>query len=130
MTTVPAPEVLAEVFGAIGHALELNIIEAHRRYGALAIADIDLFPDVIAAVKWAVSADRPRALALVQDALTNAAAVDDGPTLARAALALSFGLTQPVGTSGPWTTQETDRLINAAMVTSWRPGTTTPEIDQ
>lgn len=110
-----------EVFGAIGHALELNLVDAHRRHGAAFATDYDPYPDVVAALKWAHATDEEAARTLVQDALTNAAAVDDGPTLERATLALTHGLTQPVGRSGAWTTALAERFICAALIASWGP---------
>lgn len=122
--TVPA-----EVFGAIGHALELNLVDVHRRHGPAAATDYDLYPNVVAAVKWAHAVDEEAARTLVQDALTNAAAVDDGPTLERATLALTHGLTQPVGRYGAWAVDLAERFICAALIASWshRPADPAPE---
>lgn len=110
-----------EVLGAIRHALELNLVEANRRYGAAVTTDYDLYPDVVAAVKWVYGLDDLAAVALAQDALTNAASVDDGPSLVRASLALSHGLTQDVGQSGPWPSEAADLFVSAALVGAWKP---------
>lgn len=121
MRNQPTVAVPPEVLGAIRHALELNLVDANRRYGAAVTVDYDLYPDVVAAVKWVHALDDRAALALVQDALTNAAAVDDGPSLVRATLALSHGLTQPVGQSGAWTTELAEHFVSAALIASWKP---------
>lgn len=127
MKKQPTAAVPSEVLGAIRHALELNLVDANRRYGAAVTTDYDLYPDVVAAVKWVHSLDDRAALALVQDALTNAAAVADGPSLVRATLALSHGLTQSVGQCGAWTVAHAERFVGAALVASWGPSHSAPK---
>lgn len=121
-----------EVLGALRHALQLNLVDAHRRYvTAAATGEYDLHPDVIAAVKWVHALDDGAALTLIQDALTNAAADTDGPSLVRATLALSYGLTQPVGQGDPWTTEHAEHFVRAALIASWpRPAGSTGEGDR
>ncbi len=82
-------------------------------------------------MKWVHATDEEAALALVQDGLTNASAVDDGPSLSRAVLALTHGLTQPVGRYGAWTQEHADQFVCAALVLSWshRPASPAPEKD-
>ncbi|WP_406128008.1 hypothetical protein [Streptomyces sp. NBC_00989] len=129
MTKQPTVSVPSEVVGAIRRALHLDLVDAHRRHGASTSAEYDLHPDVVAAVKWVHGLDDRAALDLVQEALTSATAVVDGPSLVRATLALSHGLTQSSGQSGRWTSEYADRFVSAVLVASWprRPADSTPK---
>lgn len=119
MTKPPTVAVPPEVLGAILHALHLDLVDAHRRHSASATTEYDLYPDVVAAVKWVHALDERAALDLVQEALMSATTTVDGLSLVRATLALSYGLAQPVGQSGPWTAEYADRFVSAALVASW-----------
>ncbi|WP_406128011.1 hypothetical protein [Streptomyces sp. NBC_00989] len=104
----------------IRHALVFNLRDGHRRYGA-DLPAMDLYPDIIRALKWVHAEDPDRAHWLAWSAfedVSSHAEENNGPPLEAAISCLRHSLTRETPPFGSWTEEEADRFITAARTRS------------
>ncbi|MFI6142397.1 hypothetical protein ACIBCC_29925 [Streptomyces griseus] len=105
------------VLATIRHALVLNLVHSHRRFGDNLPA-CDLYPDIIRSLKWVHSQDPKAADDVVWGALEHVAGHEGGPDPEAAARCLSFSLTRHTPPFEAWSEDQADRFVAAARVGS------------
>lgn len=101
----------------IRHALVLNLRDGHRRFGD-DLPAMDLYPDIVRALKWVHSEKPDHASWLVWDAFQDIASYaedGDGPPVEAAVRCLRFSLTRETPPFGGWTEEEADSFVTAAL---------------
>ncbi|MFD9496879.1 hypothetical protein ACFWA1_35995 [Streptomyces sp. NPDC060005] len=104
----------------IRHALVFQLRDGHRRYGA-DLPAMDLYPDIIRALKWVHTEDPERALWLVWSTFQDVSSYAEdgsGPPLENAVRCVRHSLTQDSPPLGRWTEEEAECFVTEAMTKS------------